>query len=531
MDRFVQVAIIRPHPRSPGTSMPSAKPPFRKLLVANRGEIAVRVIRACRELGIVPIAVYSDADREAMHVRQAFEAYRIGPAPSTESYLRMDKILQVARDAGAEAIHPGYGFLAENSDFARRVEAAGMTWVGAPPAAMEVMGDKVTSRQAMQAAGVPVVPGTVEPLTDDAEAFVVAREIGYPIMVKASAGGGGKGMRLVESEDQLASALRGARSEAGSAFGDDRIYIEKFICNPRHVEVQVFSDGHGNHLHLFERDCSVQRRHQKLVEETPCPVLSEETRQQMTAVATKAAAAVDYRGAGTVEFLYAEDGSFYFLEMNTRLQVEHPVTEFVTGVDLVHAQIRVAAGEPAPFTQDELVQTGHAIEVRICAEDPAENFRPCPGLIESVRFPDGPWVRLDGALYSGYEVPVHYDPLLGKLIVWGRDRVSAIDRMKRALRELTITGIRTNIPFFIQVMRHGPFIEGDYDTGYIGRHLGDDLRLDDGHHAEVAAIAAAIATLRDDQERVRRATPVAGDGVGAVAPWAMAGRMAQLGRN
>ena len=511
--------------------MPSRKPPFKKLLIANRGEIAVRVIRACRELGIIPVAVYSDADREAMHVRQAFEAYRIGPAPSIESYLKMDTILDVAREAGVEAIHPGYGFLAENSTFARKVEEAGMTWVGAPPRAMEVMGDKVTSRQAMLEAGVPVVPGTVEPVTDDAEAATVAEQIGYPVMVKASAGGGGKGMRLVRTADELGSALRGARSEAGSAFGDDRIYIEKFIVNPRHVEVQIFSDGHGNHLHLFERDCSVQRRHQKLVEETPCPVLTEATRREMTAVATRAAEAVDYRGAGTVEFLYAEDGSFYFLEMNTRLQVEHPITELVSGVDLVHAQIRVAAGEPAPFRQEDLVQRGHAIEVRICAEDPAEGFRPCPGLIESVRFPDGPWVRLDGALYSGYEVPVHYDPLLAKLVVWGHDRTAAIDRMKRALRELTITGIRTNIPFFIQVMRHAPFISGRYDTGYIERHLGDDLRLDDGHHAEVAAIAAAIAAHRDEQERVRRATPVAGDGVGGVAPWALAGRMAQLGRS
>jgi acetyl-CoA carboxylase biotin carboxylase subunit len=443
----------------------------------------------------------------------------------------MHTILDVAREAGVDAIHPGYGFLAENSVFARKVEEAGMTWVGAPPRAMEVMGDKVTSRQAMLAAGVPVVPGTVEPVTDDGEAAVVAEEIGYPVMVKASAGGGGKGMRLVREASELTSALRGARSEAGSAFGDDRIYIEKFIVNPRHVEVQVFSDGHGNHLHLFERDCSVQRRHQKLVEETPCPVLSEATRREMTAVATRAAEAVDYRGAGTVEFLYAEDGSFYFLEMNTRLQVEHPVTEFVSGIDLVHAQIRVAAGEPAPFRQEDLVQQGHSIEVRICAEDPSEGFRPCPGLIESVRFPDGPWVRLDGALYSGYEVPVHYDPLLAKLVVWGHDRKAAIDRMKRALRELTITGIRTNIPFFIQVMRHEPFISGHYDTGYIERHLGDDLRLDDGHHAEVAAIAAAIAAHRDEQERVRRSTPVAGDGAGGVAPWAMAGRMAILGRS
>ncbi len=505
------------------------QPPFGKVLVANRGEIAVRVIRACRELGIVPVAVFSEADRDALHVRQAFEAYCIGPAASAESYLRMDRILEVAQACGAEAIHPGYGFLAENAVFARKVVDAGLAWIGAPPDAMEVMGDKVTSRQAMQAAGVPVVPGTTEPLSDDAEAARIAAGIGYPVMIKASAGGGGKGMRKVDSADQLASALRGARSEAGSAFGDDRIYVEKFIERPRHVEVQVFSDGHNNHLHLFERDCSVQRRHQKLVEETPCPVLTPEIRAAMTEVATKAAAAVDYRGAGTVEFLYAQDGSFYFLEMNTRLQVEHPVTELVTGVDLVHAQIRVAAGEPAPFTQEELTQRGHSIEVRICAEDPAANFVPCPGVIETVRFPGGPGVRVDGALYPGYEVPIFYDPLLAKLIVWGPDRASAIQRMKRALGELVVTGIRTNIPFFIQVMRHAPFLSGDYDTGYIERHLGEDLRLDEGSKADVAAIAAVLATWKEEQARAGRMEGRAGAG-GDAASWAMAGRLKRLGR-
>ncbi|MCP4869889.1 MAG: acetyl-CoA carboxylase biotin carboxylase subunit [Proteobacteria bacterium] len=504
-------------------------PPFRKVLIANRGEIAVRVIRACRELGIIPIAVFSEADRDALHVRQAFEAYCIGPAPSAESYLRMDRILEVAREAGAEAIHPGYGFLAENAVFAGKVVEAGMAWIGAPPAAMQVMGDKVSARQAMLAAGVPVVPGTTEPLSDDDEAVRVAAEIGYPVMIKASAGGGGKGMRRVESPDQLASALRGARSEAGSAFGDDRIYVEKCIDRPRHVEVQIFSDGHGHHLHLFERDCSVQRRHQKLVEETPCPVLTPETRAAMTQVATRAAAAVDYRGAGTVEFLLAPDGNFYFLEMNTRLQVEHPITELVTGVDLVHAQIAVAAGEPAPFTQDELSQNGHAIEVRICAEDPANNFVPCPGRIDSVRLPGGPWVRVDGAMFGGYEVPIFYDPMLAKLVVWGRDRPAAIQRMKRALSELVVSGIRTNIPFFIQVMRHGPFVEGDYDTGYIERHLGKDLRLDDGSKAEIAAVAAALAAFRSEQARARRVEPAGGPGAGS--SWTMAGRLKRLGRS
>jgi acetyl-CoA carboxylase biotin carboxylase subunit len=353
--------------------------------------------------------------------------------------------------------------------------------------------------------------------------------MGYPVMVKASAGGGGKGMRRVDSADALESAFRGARSEAKSAFGDDRVYIEKFIENPRHVEVQIFSDAHGHHVHLFERDCSIQRRHQKLVEESPCPVLSEDAREAMTRVAVQAAAAVDYRGAGTVEFLYSADGSFYFLEMNTRLQVEHPITEMCTGVDLVRTQILVAAGQPLPFRQSDLVQRGHAIEVRICAEDPAENFRPAPGLIRSVRLPDGPWVRFDGAIYPGYEVPVHYDPMLGKLIVWGEDRAVAIGRMKRALRELTLGGLRTNIPFFVQVMRHQSFLSGEYDTGFIERHLGVDLLLDEGSHGRVAAIAAALSAWREEQQR----STGSGGGESAstgVSSWGMAGRLERLGR-
>jgi acetyl-CoA carboxylase biotin carboxylase subunit len=503
--------------------------PFRKVLIANRGEIAVRVIRACRELGIVPVAVFSEADREALHVRHAFEAYCIGPAASADSYLRMDRILEVAKRADVDAIHPGYGFLAENPVFARKVEEAGIAWIGAPPTAMEVMGDKVGSRQAMIAAGVPVVPGTTEPIESAEEAAEIAGAMGYPVMVKASAGGGGKGMRRVDVASDLESAFRSAKSEAKSAFGDDRVYIEKFIESPRHVEIQIFSDSFGNHVHLFERDCSIQRRHQKLVEESPCPVLSEDTRQAMAAVAVQAAAAVDYQGAGTVEFLYSADGSFYFLEMNTRLQVEHPVTEMVTGVDLVHAQILVAAGQPLPFKQDELVQRGHAIEVRICAEDPAENFRPAPGRIGSVRLPDGPWVRLDGAIYPGYEVPVHYDPMLAKLIVWGENRSVAIGRMKRALRELTLGGLRTNIPFFVQVMRHESFLSGNYDTGFIERHLGSSLLLDEGSHAEVAAIAAALSAWRDERQRRGSAEPE-GASSHSVSDWGMAGRLERLGR-
>ena len=509
--------------------MSTTSPLFKKILIANRGEIAVRVIRACRELDIIPVAVFSEADRDALHVRRAAEAYCIGPAPSADSYLRMDRILEVARNSGAEAIHPGYGFLAENAEFARRVVEAGLAWIGAPPEAMEVMGDKVTSRRAMIDAGVPVVPGTTTPVVDDQEAGEIANEMGFPIMVKASAGGGGKGMRRVDDPAELGSALRAARSEAKNAFGDDRVYIEKCIDRPRHVEVQVFSDAHGNHLHVFERDCSIQRRHQKLVEESPCPVLSEETRQAMAGVAVQAAAAVDYRGAGTVEFLYASDGSFYFLEMNTRLQVEHPITELVTGVDLVRAQIMVAAGQPIPFTQESLRQRGHAIEVRVCAEDPAEDFRPAPGRIGNLRLPDGPWVRVDGAMYAGYEVPVHYDPMLAKLIVWGATREEAIGRMRRALGEFVLGGIRTNLPFFVQVMQHPVFLSGEYDTGYIERHLGKDLLLDEGSDASVAAIAAALAAWRDAQSLQSRSD--GGTQESPTSSWGMAGRLDRLGRN
>jgi len=508
-------------------------PPFRKVLVANRGEIALRVMRGCRELGIATVAVFSEADAEALHVRAADEAFCIGPAPSAESYLRQDKLLEVARATGADAIHPGYGFLSENATFARACAAAGVVFVGPSPESMEVMGDKVSARKAMIAAGVPVVPGTTEPLASPEEAVRVAAEIGYPVMLKASAGGGGKGMRAVMTPDQLLPALRAAQSEARNSFGDDRVYVEKLVAAPRHVEVQVLSDTHGNHLHLFERDCSIQRRHQKLVEESPCPVLRDEVRQAMTKVATQAAAAIDYVGAGTVEFLYdnaTED--FYFLEMNTRLQVEHPVTEMITGIDLVHAQLVVAAGHPAPFTQDQLTQTGHAIEVRICAEDPAENFRPAPGRIAALREPTGPWVRVDAAWYPGYEVPIFYDPMLAKLIVWGADRDAAIRRMRRALAEFALTGIRHNLAFHRAVMSHAPFIEGTtVDTGYIARHFGEDLTLAEGTEddARVAMIAAAIAAHEDR----KRALGAAGSGA-ATEPgnaWAMAGRLRALRRS
>ena len=503
----------------------SLDPPFKKVLIANRGEIALRVIRGCRELGIEPVAVFSEADAQAPHVRAVDEAWCIGPAPSAESYLRGDVILQTARDCGADAIHPGYGFLSENSAFARSVEEAGLAFIGPPADAMDVMGDKVSARRAMTAAGVPVVPGTTDPLVDEDEAVRVAAEVGYPVMLKASAGGGGKGMRKVDGPEGLLSALRGARSESLSAFGDDRVYIEKFVANPRHVEVQVFSDADGNHLHLFERDCSIQRRHQKLVEETPCPVLSPETRAAMTQVATRAAAAINYRGAGTVEFLYGGDGSFYFLEMNTRLQVEHPITELCTGIDLVHAQLLTAAGRSLDWGQDDVRQTGHAIEVRICAEDPDDGFRPAPGRIRTLRLPTGPWVRVDGAFYPGYDVPIHYDPMMGKLIVWGRDRAVAIGRMQRALDELVITGIRTNASFYREVMRHGPFRSGDYDTGYVGRYHDTELRSEPTD-VQVAVAAAAIAAHRAQLAKSSGSAGAASPTTG----WSMAGRLARLGR-
>ena len=503
---------------------------LRKVVVANRGEIALRVMRGCRELGIATVAVFSEADADALHVRAADEAFCVGPASSAESYLRQDRILAVAKQTGADAIHPGYGFLSENAAFTRKVEEAGLVFVGPPANAMDVMGDKLSARRAMEAAGVPVVPGTTEPLTEADDAAAIAADIGYPVMIKASAGGGGKGMRRVDRPEDLDSALRAAKSEAGNSFGDDKVYVEKFIENPRHVEVQVFSDTHGNHLHLFERDCSIQRRNQKLVEETPCPVLSDSVRDAMTKVATRAAAAIGYVGAGTVEFLYDHSNqSFYFLEMNTRLQVEHPVTEMVTGVDLVHAQLVVAAGEPAPFRQEDLRQHGHAIEVRICAEDPADDFRPAPGRIHALRVPTGPWVRVDAAWYPGYEVPIFYDPMLAKLIVWGANREAAIDRMKRALGEFALTGIRHNLAFHRAVMNHPPFRRGDVDTGYIARHLGVDLHLDDGNdaHREVAVLAAAIAAHEDRKVTVEHSGGAAA--TSTTNAWAMAGRLRTLG--
>ncbi len=468
---------------------------FSKILIANRGEIACRVIRACREMRIATVAVYSDADRDALHVRMADEAVNIGPPPSGESYLRGEKIIAAAKATCAEAIHPGYGFLSENAAFVREVKAAKLTFIGPPPEAMEAMGGKISARKIAIDAGVPVVPGMTEPLNSYEEARETAASMGYPVMLKASAGGGGKGMRFVESEADLKSALETAQSEAMAGFGDDAVYVEKAVMRPRHIEIQVFSDTHGNHVHLGERECSIQRRHQKVVEEAPSPINSEELRAEMGACAVKVAAAVNYVGAGTVEFLVSDvDRSFYFLEMNTRLQVEHPVTELVTGIDLVREQIRVAAGEKLSFTQSDISLTGHAIECRVYAEDPENKFLPSPGRITRLRLPHGPGVRDDGGVYEGAEVSIYYDPMISKFCVHGRDRAEAIDRMRRALAEYEVGGIKTTLPFFRELMDDAEFIEGKLDTGFIPR-FNDRRKVGETTEIErdIAIIAAALA--------------------------------------
>jgi len=473
-----------------------------KVLIANRGEIAVRVIRACHEMGIQTVAVYSDADRDALHVRNAVEAVRIGPAPSSESYLLGDRILEAARSAGADAIHPGYGFLSENAAFARAVLESGIAWIGPPPEAIDAMGSKTQSRVRMAAAGVPIVPGTKEPLESPEEAERKAVELGFPVMLKASAGGGGKGMRQVDRVEDVGSALQAAKSEAANSFGDDSVYIEKRIVGPRHVEVQILADTHGTTLHLFERDCSVQRRNQKVLEETPCPVLTPEIRAKMCEVAIQAAEAVNYVGAGTIEFLLGADGSFYFLEMNTRLQVEHPITEMVTGIDLVQAQIRIAGGEPIGLTQDQIQQNGHAIECRIYAEDPDNNWAPSPGKIRGYREPGGPWVRVDAGVYAGAEVSLFYDPMVAKLIVWGVTRDEAIRRARRALVEYRVRGIATNTAFFRKLLSDSDFLSGEYDTGFLSAERMAAWPADE-HLEEVAVIAAAIAAFERDHKPQR----------------------------
>ncbi len=475
---------------------------FRKILIANRGEIAVRVMRACRELQIGTVAVYSEADRHALHVRLADEAHLIGPAPSRESYLRIERVLDAARRSGADAIHPGYGFLSENPALARACEEAGIVFIGPGSAAIEAMGEKTSARRLAVEAGVPVVPGTLEALAGEALIRSEAERIGFPLMLKAAAGGGGKGMRLVERAEDLASSMARAQSEARSAFGDDSVYLEKAILNAHHIEIQVLCDTHGNAVHLFERECSVQRRHQKVIEESPSPLVTPELRARMGALAVALAKRVGYVNAGTLEFLVDHERNPYFLEMNTRLQVEHPVTEMVTGVDLVKEQIRVAQGEALSFSQADLVQRGHAIECRVYAEDPARGFLPSPGRITGLRVPSGPGIRDDSGVYDGYEVQVHYDPLISKLVAHGRDRAEALARLRRAVSEYHVLGIRTTLPFFERALRHPAFVSGDYDTGFVPRFLADAqaeaaTARPDAH--DVAIAAAAIQAWRERQ--------------------------------
>lgn len=469
---------------------------FKKILIANRGEIAVRVIRACHEMGIAAVAVYSDVDRASLHVRKADEAYPIGAPAASESYLNIQKILDVAKRSGADAIHPGYGFLSENAKFARACVDAGVKFIGPTAAAMDAMGSKTRARQAMERAGVPFVPGTSRGLESFEEGQEVAARIGYPVMLKAAAGGGGKGMRLVHSPDDLKSALEGARSEAERSFGDSEVYIEKAIINPRHIEMQVLADEHGNTVYLGERECSLQRRHQKVVEEAPSPVVDPEMRRRMGEVAVRVAQAAGYSNAGTVEFLVDQQKNFYFLEMNTRLQVEHPVTELVTGLDLVQLQIRIANGERLPFTQQEVQIRGHAIECRIYAEDPDNNYFPSPGKITLLLLPSGPGIRRDSGMYEGWTVPMDYDPLLAKLIGYGTDRDQAIGRLRRALNEYFVGGIKTNISLFRRILSNPDFQAAKIDTGFLDRLLKDKGQQPDAQPdvqaTEVAVIAAGM---------------------------------------
>lgn len=473
---------------------------FHKILIANRGEIAVRIIRACRDLNILPVAVFSEADAAALHVRMSDEAHCIGPASSTESYLNIPAIIAAAKKSGAEAIHPGYGFLAENAEFARAIIEAGLIFIGPTSEAMEVMGSKTSARRAAIEAGAPVVPGTTEALQNYEDARKVAAKFGYPVMLKAAAGGGGKGMRQVSEESELRSAFEGAQSEAASAFGNSEIYLEKVVEKPRHIEIQVFADTHGNCVHLGERECSIQRRHQKVIEECPSPINDPDLRRRMGEAAIKIAQAVNYVGAGTVEFLFSDvTGEFYFLEMNTRLQVEHPVTELVTGFDLVREQINVAAGQPLSFTQSDVHWQGHAIECRVYAEDPGNNFFPSPGKITFLRVPAGPGIRDDSGVSEGDEVSIHYDPMISKLAAWGRTRGEAIDRMRRALDDYAVGGIKTTLPFFRGIVRDEEFIAARLDTGFISRfnERGERPHPAGGAQAsrlrqDIAIIAAAL---------------------------------------
>lgn len=478
---------------------------IKKVLVANRGEIAVRIIRSCREMDIHTVAVYSDADRRALHVLYADEAWHIGPSPSAESYLNIDNIIQAAHKSGADAIHPGYGFLSENPGFSARCRDEGIIFIGPSPHAISTMGDKITARATMMAAGVPVVPGTESKITSEEEALETIRQIGLPVMIKASAGGGGKGMRLVTTNKEITSALRAARSEARNAFGDESVFIEKYIESPHHIEFQILADNHGNVIQLFERECSVQRRHQKIIEETPSPILTSRRRQQMGEAAISAAKAVDYQGAGTIEFIVDKDLNYYFLEMNTRLQVEHPITERVVGIDLVKEQIHIANGEPLRYRQEELTQQGHAIECRVYAEDPGNNFMPAPGKVTHIDIPYGVGVRVDGSIYEGFEIPLFYDPLIAKLIVWGKDRKEAMERTRRALKEFKITGVKNNLGFLDRILHTRGFTEGNYNTHFIDDNKDELIREEhcDDRCEDIVIITAFMEYMR----KIRKASP------------------------
>ena len=476
---------------------------IRKVLVANRGEIALRIMRSCRELGLITVGVYSEADRKAMHVRYADEAYFIGPAPSRESYLNIDNIIEAAKQSGADAIHPGYGFLSENAAFSERCKQEGIIFIGPTAYSISTMGDKITARQTMTNAGVPVVPGTGK-IWDEEQALEFAKQIGVPIMIKASAGGGGKGMRLVKNMDDLLPLFRTAKSEALNAFGDDSVYFEKYLESPHHIEFQILADRHGNVIHLFERECSIQRRHQKVIEETPSPLMTPALRNEMGQFAVAAAKAVNYEGAGTIEFIVSDALKYYFLEMNTRLQVEHPITERVVGVDLVKEQINIANGLPLTLKQDELRQNGHAIQCRIYAEDPDKNFMPQPGIVTHITVPLGLGVRYDGYVYEGYEIPMHYDPLISKLISWGKTRPEAITRMRRALYEYKITGVKTNIKFLERIMDVPDFIQGKYNTHFI--EMNNDRLFSPklcGTECEDMAIIACFIDYLDKIEKIQ----------------------------
>jgi acetyl-CoA carboxylase biotin carboxylase subunit len=497
---------------------------FKKILVANRGEIAVRVLRACRELNISSVTVYSDADRNALHTRYADEVYYLGPAPAKDSYLKIERIIDIAHKAGAEAIHPGYGFLAETAEFARACENSGIVFIGPTSRAIELLGDKITSKKTMLQARIPVIPGSSGKVDKEAAANRIIEEIGFPVLIKAAGGGGGKGMRVVRDRSELAGSMKHAMNEARSAFGNPTIFIEKFLESPRHVEFQILADRHGNVVHLFERECSVQRRHQKLIEESPAVILTPELRAKMGEAAVKAVKASGYTNAGTVEFMVDKNRNFYFLEMNTRLQVEHPVTELITGIDIVKEQLHIAAGDVLRFSQDSIRMNGAAIECRISAEDPENNFAPSTGQISEIIEPGGIGVRVDSGIHAGFNVPIYYDPLIAKLLVWAPVRHEAIIRMKRALTEYKIRGIRTTIPFHLLVMEHPKFIEGDYDTTFIDQTLGKIQYRK--NNIEVAAVAAVLQkVLKGEYTAVSSAKRNEG-----VNPWKLAGRRETMRR-